>query len=261
MKSTTQIIATIGPASKEKGTITDMIKAGMDIARLNFSWGTHEEHAAFVERIRRAAGELDRSVAIIQDLSGPRIQEGESHGFDDSAASVITAKDRADLAFTKEHEPEYVAQSFVGSAADVIELKGLLQEIGSSAKVIAKIERQKAVDNIDEILDAADAIMVARGDLGNEVPLEKIPFVQIELIQKARAAGKLVAVATEMMSSMVENEVPARSDVTDVAYAVVHKADAIMLSNETAVGKHPVAVVEMMERIALEAEKYHGTTT
>lgn len=259
MNSRTQIVATIGPSSNTKEIIKEMAEKGMDVARLNFSWGTHQEMSDFVRMIREVGSELEKRIPIIQDLSGPREQnvEGFGHHFDKDACDVITEKDKQDLEWAESNEPEYVALSYVGSGKDVSGLRDVLKEKNIKAKIIAKIERQRAVENIDEILKEADAVMVARGDLGNEVPLEQIPFIQKDLIEKANQAGKPVIVATEMMSSMMEKDIPTRSDVTDVANAVLTNADAIMLSNETATGDNPTDVVLMMEKIAVEAER-HG---
>jgi pyruvate kinase len=167
---------------------------------------------------------------------------------------VITEKDKADIIFGVNLNIEYVAMSYVGNADDVKELRNILDGVGSTSKIIAKIERVEAVENIDEIIKVADAIMIARGDLGEAIPIEKLPFVQHDLIKKCNKAGKMVIVATEMMSSMTGKDVPSRADVTDVANAVLSGADAVMLSNETAVGKYPVKVIEVMEKILVEAE-------
>ena len=250
--SRTKIIATIGPASKDRGVIGEMIDLGLDMARLNFSWGKLEEHQNFVETIREEAKNRGVAIPIIQDLSGPRAKSEEGHSFDESALSVITEKDKKDLEFAKKNNLEYVALSYVGSAEDIRELRSLLGS--NDIKIIAKIERQKALDNFDEILKEADTIMIARGDLGQAIPLETMPFVQKELIQKCNKAGKEVIVATELMSSMVDEPDPSRADVSDVVSAVEEGADILMLSNETAVGKYPVEVVRYMEKIIQETE-------
>lgn len=253
-KSRAQIIGTIGPASQDRENISQMIDSQMDVVRLNFSWGDYDSYQKNIEDIRSLAEEKGLVVPIIQDLSGPRIQEEGSHKFDSDSTSPITEKDKKDLEFGSKNNLEYVALSFVGSASDVEELKSVLNELNYSAKIIAKIERQKAIDNFDEILNSADAIMIARGDLGNEVPIEKIPFVQADLIKKANTFGKPVIVATEMLPSMIENNIPTRSDVSDVSNAILQGADVLMMSNETAVGKYPVESVKVMEKIVLEAE-------
>ncbi len=261
MSSKTQIIATIGPVSNNKETISEMIKHQMDIARLNFSWGTYEWHQDIIKIIRQLSKENNIEIPIIQDLSGPRVQDGADHRFGgQEGEEVITEKDIKDLAFGIEQGVEYVALSFVGSASDVIKLKELIKEKSGNQKVISKIERKLAVENLDEIIKESDAIMVARGDLGNEFPLEKIPFIQHYIINECKKANKMVIVATQMLLSMVENKTPTRAEVSDVAYAILDGADGVMLSEESAKGKYPVEAVEMMEKIALVAEQHINTT-
>jgi len=257
MDSKTIIIATIGPSSSSKEILSNLIKHQMNMARLNFSWGTHQEHASFIKNIREAASENNVVIPIIQDLSGPRVQDTNGHHFGGGdVEEVITAKDKDDLIFGIEQKVEYIALSFVGGSKDIIELKNLIKEQGGNQKVIAKIERKIAVENLSEIIEVSDAIMVARGDLGNEFPLEEIPFVQHNIIQECKKAGKMVIVATQMLLSMVENPIPTRAEVSDVAYAVLDGANAIMLSEESAKGKYPVETVTIMEKIALVAEKH-----
>jgi len=257
MESKTTIIATIGPATCNKETITELIKHHMDMARLNFSWSKYDQYREWIKTIREVSMELGKIIPIIQDLSGPRVQTGKEHHFGgEENEEVITPKDILDLDFGIEQGVEYVALSFVGSKNDVIKLKQLIKEKGGNQKIIAKIERKIAVDNLDEILKETDAIMVARGDLGNEFPIEEIPFIQHEIIKKSNEAGKFVIVATQMLLSMVENSGPTRAEVSDVAYAVLDGADGIMLSEESAIGKYPVEAVSMMEKISLVAEKY-----
>jgi len=256
MDSITKIIATIGPASSTKEIISSLINHQMDMARLNFSWGTHEEHAVFIKTIREAAAEQNKIIPIIQDLSGPRVQDKEGHHFGgEIKEQVITEKDKNDLMFGIEQKVEYIALSFVGDYNDITELRNLIKEHGGNQKIIAKIERKIAVQNINSILEVTDAIMVARGDLGNEFPIEEIPFVQHHLIQEAKKAGKMVIVATQMLLSMVDDPVPTRAEVSDVAYAILDGADGVMLSEESARGKYPVEAVTIMEKIALVAEK------
>lgn len=257
----TKIIATIGPVSNNKETILEMIKHHMDIARINFSWGTHEWHSDIIKTIRQLSKENNVEIPIIQDLSGPRVQEGGEHRFGGKEdEEVITEKDINDLAFGIEKEVEYVALSFVGRASDVIKLKKMIKEKGGNQKVIAKIERKIAVENLDEIIKESDGIMVARGDLGNEFPLEKIPFIQHYIIQECKKKNKMVIVATQMLLSMVNNPIPTRAEVSDVAYAILDGADGVMLSEESAKGQYPVQAVEMMEKIALVAEQHINTT-
>lgn len=256
MPSKAQIIATIGPATKGKEIIKEMIMHQMDAVRLNFSWGTHEEHAGYIKNIREDAKEAGKRIPIIQDLSGPRLQEKTGHEFNQEAQEIITEKDLADLKFGIEQNVDYVAMSFVGSADDILKLREKMRKFGQVIPIIAKIERKIALDNIDEIIKTADAIMIARGDLGNEIPLEQIPFIEKDIIEKCKKAGKPVIVATQMMLSMMENPLPTRAEVTDVAYAIINGADAVMLSEESATGHHPLEAVEMMERGILEAEKH-----
>ncbi len=254
MESKTLIVATIGPSCSTKEVLKELIKHHMNMARFNFSWGTHEEYSLYIKYIREISKELNVKVPLIQDLSGPRVQDGKEHHFDGNR-EIITEKDIKDLIFGIRENFEYVAMSFVGNANDVIKLKNLIKEKGGNQKIISKIERKEAYDNIDEIIKESDGIMVARGDLGNEFPLEEIPFIQHEIITKSRKAGKMVIVATQMFESMIENNLPTRAEVSDVAYAVLDGADGIMLSAESASGLFPVEAVSMMEKIALVAEK------
>jgi pyruvate kinase len=340
----TKIVCTIGPASDSEETLRKMIKAGMNVARLNFSHGTHEEHAELIRRIRKVAGELGEPVAILQDLQGPKIRVGVlpkegvplapgeqvvftagpseaakkrfqvtydqlhedvrageriliddgllaakvlavegtdvrcevidggtlfSHkgvNFPESKLSVsaITAKDRDDVKFGVAQHVDWVALSFVRSAKEIYDLRYTIkadeQELGRShayefpIRIVAKIEKHEAVEAIDEILEAVDGIMVARGDLGIEMPAEEVPLIQKRLIDKCRAVAKPVIVATQMLDSMIRNPRPTRAEVSDIANAVIDHADAIMLSGETAGGKYPVASVETMARVVLETE-------
>ena len=257
MESKTKIVGTIGPSSNNKDVIKELINHHLDIARLNFSWGTHEDHKKVIEYIRESAKESNKKILIMQDLSGPREQDGPSHHFGgEENGEVITAKDRNDLAFGIEQNVDYIALSFVSSAHDIIELRNLINEGKGNQKIIAKIERRIAYENLDEILEVTDGVMVARGDLGNEYPLEEIPFIQHQIIEKANKKGKMVIVATQMMLSMVNNPTPTRAEVSDVAYAIIDGADGVMLSEESAMGKHPVEAVAMMEKIALASEKH-----
>jgi pyruvate kinase len=257
MESKTKVIATIGPASSSKEIITEMISHHLDIARLNFSWGDYEWFKGIIKNIRESAQELNKHVEIMQDLSGPRVQEGGEHHYGGTEEQeVITEKDKADLSFGIEQGVDYIALSFVGSAKDVIELKELVKEKGGNQKIIAKIERKIAVENLEGILKEADGVMVARGDMGNEYPLEEIPFIQHQIVESANKASKMVIVATQMMLSMVESPTPSRAEVSDVAYAIIDGADAVMLSEESAKGKHPVEAVNYLENIIITAEKH-----
>lgn len=324
-----KIIATIGPASSGEQNLTAMVKAGLDLIRLNFSHGDFAEHEPKVILARKIARELNQSLEIIQDLAGPKIRLGDlSSGslvletgkfivltpeivqgtaerltinfpslaqeikvgqvikLDDGKEelrvveikgaeikcqivvggkiqgrrsvnlpgldlpiSALTEKDKNDLEFAFRHQLEWVALSFVRRAADILELRQLLQARNSTAKIIAKIETQTALVNLDEIIAVADGIMVARGDLAVEISAEEVPLKQKEIIKKCNAAGKMVIVATQMLESMVNSLTPTRAEVSDVANAVLDGADALMLSDETAFGQHPVEAVQEMEKI------------
>lgn len=226
----------------------------MDVARLNFSHGTHDEHAAYIGEVRAAAAKIGKRLPIVQDLSGPREKTDDGHMYG-CGMDIITDKDRADLEFGIAQKIEYIAQSYVGCAQDVLNMKEELKKRGASIPIIAKVERYEAVVDFDNILQVADAIMVARGDLGLAVPIEDIPFIQRDIIKKCNAAQKPVIVATQMLYSMVQSPIPTRAEVTDVTFAVLSGADAIMLSDETARGAHPVEAVSVMKRIATRAEK------
>ena len=260
MESKTQIIATLGPASEKREVIDELIKHKADVFRLNFSWGNHDWHANLIKNIRDLSLNYNTKVGIMQDLSGPRIQEEGGHHFDkNQCGGIITEKDKSDLYFGIEQGVDYVAMSFVGCAKDVLELRDLIREKGGNQKIIAKIERREAYHNLDEIIEASDGIIVARGDLGNEFPLEEIPFVQHVIINKCNKAKKPVIVATQMLLSMVENDTPTRAEVSDVAYAIIDGADGILVSDESARGKHPVEAVAYMEKIALCAEQHRDS--
>src|SRR5690606_38738868 len=323
-----KIICTLGPSSNSDIVLESMLKAGMDVARINFSHGTHADHAELIQRVRKIAHKLDRNVAILQDVQGPKIRLGRFVGgqlevgrdqrvtvttrrvmgdarliptpiktlpkdvqpkdiilLDDgrvrlevldvegtevhcrvevggilkdrkglnlpgAAVSVptITAKDRKDLAFGQQLGVDFVALSFVRSAKDIQTARRLVGD----TPIIAKIEKPQAVEAIDEITEAANGIMVARGDLGVEVPLERVPVLQKEIIRKVNAKGSLVIVATEMLESMVQHPRPTRAEVSDVANAVLDGADALMLSGETAAGLHPVSAVRTMCQVIEE---------
>ncbi|MEI6296510.1 MAG: pyruvate kinase [bacterium] len=249
-------VATIGPASGEVETLKKMIAHRMDLARLNFSHGTHETHAKYIAAIREASKLNERYIPIIQDLSGPREKTDDGHQLNKELESVITDKDKEDLKFGLEQNVDYVALSYVSSGKDVIELRDLMEKYGKVKPIIAKIERPEAIPNLDDIIEKTDAVMVARGDLGNSMPLEQLPFLQAMIVKKCNKAQKPVIVATQMMLSMVNSPTPTRAEVTDVSNAILQGADGVMLSEETTIGKYPVQTVEMMEKIVLEAEKY-----
>lgn len=337
MHRLTKIVATLGPASSDEARIAELIAAGVDIFRLNFSHGSHERHAESVARIRRAAAKAGRQIGILQDLSGPKIRTGKlANGQpidlrpgdqlaivtgDDSVGgagrvsttfgdlgravrpgdrlllddgkielrvessdgktvwttvanggplgehkginlpgielptSAMTAKDIDDLRFGLDQGVDMVALSFVQSAADVIRARELIAAHGRpGVPVIAKIERPAAVVNLDAILDNCDGVMVARGDMGLEMPLERVPRVQKEITRHARACGKPVIVATQVFDSMTKEPRPTRAEVSDAANAVDDAVDAIMLSGETAVGDYPVKTVQTLDAVIRDAE-------
>lgn len=330
----TKIVCTIGPASESPEIVREMIRSGMDVARLNFSHGNREEHKEKIRIIRKVSGELNQPVAILQDLAGPKIRVGiipepglrleagqtfvltskdvegnkdrvsisyadlprevregdrilladgtmeltvrqtnhseivcevitggvlTSHkGINLPAGSVqtpsLTEKDREDLLFGLEHDVDYVALSFVRHAEDIMSVKDQILQREKSTPVIAKIEKHEAIERIDEIMEASDGIMVARGDLGVEIPLEKVPNIQKMLIRKANILGRPVITATQMLRSMVDSPRPTRAEATDVANAVLDGTDAVMLSEETASGSYPIEAVRFMARIMQSAE-------
>lgn len=253
-RSKAQIVATLGPATKNKDIITRLIKEQMDVARLNFSYGTYEEYLEIINNVRDAANKQGKVIPIITDLSGPRITVDNKHHYDSSAIEVITEKDLKDLEFALEHSIEYIGLSFVGIADDVIRLRNEIAKLNGRSSIIAKIERKVALSNLKEIIKAADAVMIARGDLGNEIPLEKIPYIEKTIIEKCKSFNKPVITATQMLYSMTENPKPSRAEVTDVAFAILNGSDAVMLSEETAIGKYPVESVIWMEKIIMESE-------
>lgn len=335
----TKIVCTIGPASRSVEQLDRLAAAGMDVARLNFSHGTHAEHAEVIRRLREGEARWGRPLAILQDLQGPKIRlgtfgdagggrvdlqagarfalcrtpcagtaervfvsppeylsgvkvgdqvlmddgmiqlqveevtpdevrcrvvaggiisdhKGISLPHVDLPASCLTAKDREDLAFGIEQGVDFVALSFVRSAGDIAEVRDFLRAHGAEAvPLVAKLERQEAMDNLAEILAAVDAVMVARGDLGVDVPLEDVPHMQKEIIRQGRQAKVPVIVATQMLESMVAHLRPTRAEVSDVTTAIFDGADAIMLSAETASGRYPGEAVAVMARIAERAER------
>jgi pyruvate kinase len=331
----TKIVCTIGPATGSTGMIEKLIKAGMNVARLNLSHGTLAEHAGYVRAIRKLSRRLDTVVAVLMDLPGPKYRTGRLKGhravlkkgaalsftteriegdatrvsvnlpelprevkpgdtvlLDDGAIQLkvqrvdrgevkcrivvggiltedrglvvpgmhrsgpfITDALRKALLFAISQRPDYLALSFVTGADDIAGVRKLMAEQGADIPIIAKIERGEAVKNLERILAESDGIMVARGDLGVDIPLEKVPLVQKEVIKRCNLAGKPVITATEMLESMVRSVRPTRAEVTDVANAIFDGTDATMLSEETSIGEHPVQAVTIMARIACETEK------
>ena len=338
--SKTKIVCTVGPASESKEMLTKLVKAGMNVMRLNFSHGTHEEHAEKITTLLEINKELSTNVAILLDTKGPEIRTGDFVGgkttFKKGQTSIIcvediegtserftitykdlykdvkpggfilvndgqvellvdhvegtdivcicandgvvknkrginvpgiklgfdylSEKDIGDLTFGCQQGVDFIAASFVRRPQDVLDVKKLLIENGRpEIQIIAKIENSEGVENMDEILKVADGIMVARGDLGVEIPAEDVPLIQKELINKCRAAGKIVITATQMLDSMQENPRPTRAEVSDVANAIYDGTDAIMLSGESAQGKYPVEAVKMMNQIAISTEVHLST--
>ena len=331
----TKIVCTIGPATSSEAAIRKLVQAGMDVARLNLSHGTLDEHARYVQIVRSVSSKLGIEVAILMDLPGPKyrigrlkdggvelrrgsritltdkdvegtatllpvtlpnLSEGISVGktilLDDGALQAkvvglsgtdvlarvtvggtlqegkgvvvpgapITTPFMTDnlrdlLGFATAQRPDYIALSFVTRTQDIAETRNILKESGADIPLIAKIERREALKAFDGILEASDAIMVARGDLGVEIPLERVPLAQKEMIRKCNRAGKPVITATEMLQSMVSSPRPIRAETSDVANAIFDGSDAVMLSAETSIGKYPLQAVSMMDRIARETEK------
>ncbi len=231
----TKIIATVGPASRDPAVLEQLIEAGADILRLNFSHSDAEWHAGAIEAIRAAAGRAGREVAILGDTDGPH--------------------DLGWIDFAAEHGIDLLAISFVSTAADVERAEDRLRVLGADIPLIAKIEKREAVESAEEIVRAAGSgIMVARGDLGDQLPLAQVPVVQKRLIRAAGKRSKPAITATQMLASMVTASRPTRAEVTDVANAIYDGTDAVMLSEETAIGNHPVEAVRVMGEIALATE-------
>jgi pyruvate kinase len=328
----TKIVATVGPASESKESLIQLAKAGVNVFRLNFSHGTHEDHLQRLMTIREISKELDLNLSILQDLQGPKIRTqlvenngvvleagkqlifamdenllgtsekvgttytsmyldvnvGERILMDDGNLEVkvisidpikkevvteviyggilkskkginlpgtkvslpcLTPKDEADLYFGLDHGVDWIALSFVRKASDIWDIKDKIKAYGKNTRVIAKIEKPEAIDNLDEIIEATDAIMVARGDLGVEMDGAVVPYLQKVMVEKCTAAGKPVIVATQMLESMITNPVPTRAETSDVANAVLQGASATMLSGESASGSYPIKAVETMAHI------------
>jgi len=332
----TKIVATMGPASAKKEVLLAMIKAGVNVCRLNFSHGRPEDHKAVIDTIREINEEYKTNVGILADLQGPKIRIGlvkdggihlvngthikittqecigndeqiyitydtfpqdvqadeiillddgklqlrvlETNRLDTVICEVVhggiltsrkgvnlpntkvsipslTEEDLINLQFALKYDVEWIGLSFVRTGQDIIELKQIIAQSGKAARVIAKVEKPEAIDNIDEIIAATDGVMVARGDLGVEMPLEEVPLLQKMIARKCRAASKPVIVATQMLESMITTPRPTRAEVNDVANSVLDGADAVMLSGETSVGEFPVIVIETMAKIVRNVEE------
>lgn len=334
----TKIIATIGPSSSSHQIIEQLLLAGVDVFRLNFSHGTHDDHASSITHIRELASQLKKNIAILGDLQGPKIRVGmvengciklvsnqqvniwsgtnistasdlyisypnladdvkigERILMDDGKLSAevvgingtrieakvlvggelknkkgvnipdtatklpsITAKDELDLAFALNHKLDWIALSFVRNSSDIKQLRKLIQSSHSHWKpsIIAKIEKPEALDDLESIIKVSDGIMIARGDLGIEIPFEKLPIIQKRVIQEALQHSKPSIVATQMLEGMINNTTPTRAEINDVANSVMDGADALMLSAETSAGMYPVEAVKAMVKIISETEKY-----
>ncbi|WP_035433475.1 pyruvate kinase [Bacillus pseudomycoides] len=332
----TKIVCTIGPACEQYETLLSLLKSGMNVARLNFSHGTHEEHQVRINTIRKAATASQNNIALLQDIKGPKIRTDEFEGgqaelreeetvivsmkkvlgtsqrfsvtyeglyddveigshllLDDGLLELevtkkdngelqtkvihggiikdhkgvnvpnvkirlpgITEKDKQDILFGIGQQVDYIAVSFVRKATDILEVRDILAAYNAShIRIIAKIENQEGIENIKEIVEVTDGIMVARGDMGIEIPAEYVPIIQKQLIHTCNTLGKPVITATQMLDSMQRNPRPTRAEASDVANAIFDGTDAIMLSGETAAGEYPVEAVQMMDKIALQVEE------
>src|SRR5919202_889185 len=254
----TKIIATLGPATASHERIAALVHAGMDCARLNFSHGTHEQHAETLRTLRAVQEEIGRADCAI--IEGGRITSHKGVNLPGVPLPIpsLTRKDLKDLEFALAQEVDFVALSFVRSAADVRDLRGLIDQAGSHAAVVAKVEKAEAVEALDAIVVDADALMVARGDLGVEIGPASVPRLQKRIIIRSLDNGKPVITATQMLESMVHQAEPTRAEASDVANAVLDGTSALMLSQETAIGEHPVAAVAYMDRIARAVEPSLG---
>lgn len=239
-----KIVCTLGPATHSPEVIEQMMKAGMDVARLNLSYGTPEEHSRIISDVRAVSQKLDIPVAVFLDLPGRKRRTGDTKAvFGDH------------LQFAHDNRVDFIALSFITSPQQVDEVKALQQEMDIDIPVIVKIEKGEALAVSSSIIDRGEAVMVARGDLGLQISIEKVPIAQKKIISEANERGKPVITATEMLESMVKSPTPTRAEATDVANAVFDGTDAVMLSEETSIGQYPVKAVEMMSKIIMEAEK------
>ncbi len=232
--SLTKIIATVGPAVEEEKVLSSLIKAGASVFRFNLKHNTLPWHSAFIQKVKKVAKKSGQPIAVLLDL--PETNEKNS-------------STRKYLSVAAKQEADFLALSFVREKKDIELLKKQAKNFSLSAKILAKIETSQALDNFEEILDSADGIMLARGDLGIEIPFERVPYYQKKIIKRCAETGKPVIVATQMLESMVEDPSPTRAEVSDVANSVLDYTDAVMLSGETAIGKYPVKSVSVMEKI------------
>jgi pyruvate kinase len=244
LKRHVKIVCTLGPASQSEHVISEMLKAGMDIARLNLNYSTLEEHSQTISLVRRLSEELGLRTGILLDCPGLKKYP----------TATIREAFQKHLEFAKSQNVDFLALSFISTAEQVREVRRLLTEIEYSILLVVKIEQTSALAESEAILDIADGIMVARGDLAIQISIEKVPLAQKRLIKAANQRGKPVITATQMLESMVKSVHPTRAEATDIANAVLDGTDALMLSEESAIGEYPVAAVEMMAKIAVEAE-------
>jgi len=239
-----KIVCTLGPASSSASMTRKLLSAGMDIVRLNLNYGTLEEHAGIIKTVRKLSSELDLQTGVLLDCPGLKKYPD---------ATVENAF-KSHLQFAKENDIDFVALSFISNAQQVEAVHRLLESMEYSVPLIVKIEKDGALQDSDRILEMADGIMVARGDLAIQISIEKVPLAQKKLIRSANQCGKPVITATQMLESMVKSPTPTRAEATDIANAVLDGTDALMLSEETSIGKYPVTAVETMVKIAMEAE-------
>jgi pyruvate kinase len=243
LKRHVKIVCTLGPASNNPEIIEKMLQSGMDVARLNLSYGTLEEHRQTVAIVRAAARKLNLPTAVLMDCPGRKRRTGDTKAvFGDH------------LRFAEDNQVDYIALSFITSTQQVEEVKSLAREMSVSIPIVTKIEKGEALAVSSSIIDISDGVMVARGDLGLQISIEKVPLAQKKIIREANQRGRPVITATEMLESMVKSPTPTRAEATDVANAVLDGTDAVMLSEETSVGQYPVEAIQMMSKIIYEAE-------
>ncbi len=254
--SQAQIVVTLGPSSIALDKLRLLLESGLDVVRFNFAHGTLDEHRRAIENTRTVATEYGRHIPIIGDLESPQVEHGEEHHYDSGALTPISGKNLENIAFGIEQEIDYFAISYVSTAADIDDARAILNSENCNARIIAKIERKAALRNLEGIVYSADAVMIARENLANEIPYEQVPYIQNEIIKNLKWACKPVITATEMHLSTVTNPHPTRAEVSDVAYAIISGTDAVMLDEETATGNYPVESVAAMERIIVEAERH-----
>jgi len=243
VKRHAKIVCTLGPASSSPEIVERILKGGMDIARFNLAYGTLEEHSRLISEVRLLSHKLGLPTGVLLDLPGLKRRTGD-----------IKAVFSQDLDFALSQKADFVALSFISSAQHVVEVKELLKAMNADIPVIVKIERARALEESAAMFEVCEGIMVARGDLALEISIEKVPLAQKRLIKEANRRGKPVITATQMLESMVRSTTPTRAEAADVANAVLDGSDALMLSEETAIGSYPVEATEMMAKISLEAE-------